>query len=206
MKPEDRIDQALNDQLPDEAWEVLLKDEAALADLRRQIEMDALLRVALEPVAKGQRLNEAILASAETRSVESLRQDIELATIGHRRRARQRLGGPFARWKAVAPRLWQAAAAVVLGALVGSLAWPDMVSQVGLEEIVAQHQAESRPAPENPTIRLKLCCVSGAETHGLDALPMLVIRVCRVVIAPKRSLVLLGSRPATPDSGNANIS
>ena len=152
MKPEDRIDQALNDQLPDEAWEYLLKDEAALADLRRQIEMDTLLRVALESAAKGQRLQDAILASAETRSVESLSQDIELATIGHRRRARQRLGGPLARWQAVAPRLWQAAAAVILGALVGSLAWPDMVSQAGLEDIVAQHQAKSRPAPESPVV------------------------------------------------------
>jgi hypothetical protein len=186
MKPEDRIDQALNDQLPDEAWEDLLKDEAALADLRRQIEMDALLRVALESATKGQRLHEAILASAETCSDESLRQDIELATIGHRRRARQRLGGPLARWQAAVPRLWQAAAAVVLGALVGSLAWPDMVSQVGLEEVVAQHQAKSRPALVSPVV-------------APDPLPELVMVQSSLPSVPTPQAVLEPKKiPASP--------
>lgn len=149
MKPEDLIDQALNDQLSPEDWQALLKDETALRELRRQVEMDAMLDVAFEPAAKSQCLLNAIVASLETSSAESLRHEIERATLGTRRRARQRLGGSLSRWRTAAPRLWQAAAAVLLGGLVGSLAWPDLVSQAGLEEIVAAHQARSQPQIEN---------------------------------------------------------
>ncbi|MFM2176940.1 MAG: hypothetical protein RL015_1038 [Verrucomicrobiota bacterium] len=149
MKPEEIIDQALQDQLSAQDWQALLKDETALHELHRQVEMDAMLSVALEPAAKGQRLQDAIMASLDSASTESLRQEIERATLGTRRRARQRLGGPLSRWRTAAPRLWQAAAAMLLGGLIGSLAWPDLVSQAGLEEIVAAHKARSQPQIEN---------------------------------------------------------
>ena len=90
MKPEDLIDVILNDQLSAESWQALQKDELAMVELRRQIEMDALLKVALEPVAKGQRIEDAIMASLDVRSSESLRNEIEQATIGFRRGARRR--------------------------------------------------------------------------------------------------------------------
>ena len=150
MKPEDLIDVILNDQLSAESWQALQKDELAMVELRRQIEMDALLRVALEPVAKGQRIEDAIMASLDVRSSESLRNEIEQATIGFRRGARRRLGSPAARWWIAAPRLWQAAAALVLGGVVGNLAWHDLIQQAGMSEIVAARKALFLPVLEAP--------------------------------------------------------
>lgn len=152
MKPEEYLEQALHDQLPPEAWPLLLKDEKALLELHRQVEIDALLSVALESQSRGQRIEEAILASLQTVSTESLRQEIERTTLGTtRRRARQRLGMPFAAWHQAMPVLRKAAAAILLGGAFGVLAWPDLVREAGLEETVAAHKARSEP-PREPTM------------------------------------------------------
>lgn len=165
MTPEEIIDQALCDQLSDEDWQALLENPEQLTELKQQLQMDAMLRVALEPKDEAEKLQEAILASVATRPDEALMQEIESATIGHgpRRRARQRLGHPLTQWRTFSTRWKQIAAALVLGSLLGSLAWPDLVEQAGLGEIIARRTAKPlhlpgqipTPAPmlaeQNPT-------------------------------------------------------
>ncbi|MES2594191.1 MAG: DUF1549 domain-containing protein [Verrucomicrobiota bacterium] len=148
MKPEEIIDQALRDQLSQAEWEALLQDSEALAELKRHIEMDAVLSVALKPKTHAERLEAAVMASIATQPDEALMDEIGRATIGHRRGARRRLGSPLTQWRTFATTRWkQMAAALVLGSMLGSLAWPDMVEQLGLGDIIAQRTGKPRHAP-----------------------------------------------------------
>lgn len=153
MKPEELIDQALCDQLSEAGWKTLLENPESLAELKQQLQMDAMLRVAMEPKAQSERLEDAIMASVATRPDDALMEEIESATIGHRHRrlARQRLGNPLTQWRTFSTRWKQLAAAIIVGALLGSLAWPDMVEQFGLGEIVAQRTGRPPVLPGQVT-------------------------------------------------------
>lgn len=135
MKRDDDIKQALDGTLSSEQWRELLKDTDARVELESQLQMDAMLRVALEHKTTTKVLHGAILATVKASSTETLQGSIEAATIGHRM-ARRRLGGTT--WRSL-PRWTTAAAAVLIGGMIGSLAWPELVLRFDLgPDIVAR--------------------------------------------------------------------
>ncbi len=133
MKSEDNIRQALEGTLSPEEWQVLLETPEARRELENQLQMDALLRVTLEDKKLTQTLHASILASVQAASAETLQDRIESATIGHRK-AQQRLGGRA--WRSL-PHWTSAAAAVLLGGLIGSLIWPELVLRLDLGSTIA---------------------------------------------------------------------
>jgi Protein of unknown function (DUF1549)/Protein of unknown function (DUF1553)/Planctomycete cytochrome C len=129
MNSDEAIDKALEGTLSNEAWQELMSDHTTLKELELQLGMDALLRVALDKHDTASALGDAIAASVKTSSVEDLMRGIEAATIGRRRPRR---------WITSLPHWTTAAAAIVIGMLGGTLAWPDIFLRLDLGPTVAQ--------------------------------------------------------------------
>ncbi|MDZ4404224.1 DUF1549 domain-containing protein [Prosthecobacter sp.] len=129
MKDDEAIDKALEGVLSNEEWQALMSDPETLKELEQQLGMDALLRVALEKTGTPEALTEAIEASVGVSPVEDLMFSIEAATTGTRKRRR---------WFTSLPRWTTAAAAVLIGFISGSFAWPDVFLWLDLGPTVAQ--------------------------------------------------------------------
>jgi hypothetical protein len=129
MNHDEAIDKALEGVLSNEEWQALAADPDTLKELEQQIGMDALLRVHLEKIGTPEALAEAIEASVGVSPVEDLMLSIEAATIGTRKRRR---------WFTALPKWTTAAAAVLIGLLSGSFAWPDVFLWLDLGPTVAQ--------------------------------------------------------------------
>lgn len=125
------------------------EDEAALAqdagvqpELKKQIALDAALKVLLEDKKVTAGLGESILASLKAAPVSRLEQDILAATLGAAKRGK---GGRIRRaapvW-AVLPRWTTAAAAVFMGGMAGSLLWPEAVLRLELGPVIVQRTGE----------------------------------------------------------------
>ncbi|MFZ2278566.1 MAG: DUF1549 domain-containing protein [Prosthecobacter sp.] len=128
MNTDEAIDKALEGMLSNHEWQVLMSDPDTLKELEEQLGMDALLRVALEKNDTPAALADAIEASVNVSSVDDLMRSIEESTT--RRRPR--------RWFTHLPRWTTAAAAVLIGFIGGTLAWPDLFQQLELAPVVAQ--------------------------------------------------------------------
>jgi len=126
---DESIDKALEGVLSNEEWQALAADPDALKELGQQLGMDALLRVHLEKIGTPEALADAIEASVSVSPVEDLMLGIEAATIGTRKRRR---------WFTSMPRWTTAAAAVLIGFISGSFAWPDVFLWLDLGPTVAQ--------------------------------------------------------------------
>ncbi|OYW12990.1 MAG: hypothetical protein B7Z55_17600, partial [Planctomycetales bacterium 12-60-4] len=128
MNTDEAIDKALEGVLSNHEWQVLMSDPDTLKELEQQLGMDALLRVALEKNDTPAALADAIEASVNVSSVDDLMRSIEESTT--RRRPR--------RWHTHLPRWTTAAAAVLIGFIGGTLAWPDLFQRLDLAPVVAQ--------------------------------------------------------------------
>ncbi len=128
MNSDEDIDKALEGVLSNHEWQVLMSDPITLKELEEQLGMDALLRVALEKNDTPAALADAIEASVNLSSVDELMLSIEAATIRRRQR----------RWFTSLPRWTTAAAAVLVGFIGGTLAWPDLFQRLDLAPVVAQ--------------------------------------------------------------------
>lgn len=133
MNPDESIDKALEGLLSDDEWRVLAADPDTLKELEQQLAMDALLRVHLGQADQPQALTEAIEASVGLSPVEDLMLSIEAATFGARRQRR---------WFTAMPKWTTAAAAVLIGFISGSLAWPDVFLWLDLGQTVAQRTGQ----------------------------------------------------------------
>ena len=129
MNSDEAIDKALEGTLSNDEWQVLMSDHTTLKELEQQLGTDALLRVALEKNDTSSALRDAIAASVKTSSVDDLMRGIEAATIGRRRPRR---------WITSLPHWTTAAAAIAIGLLGGTLAWPDIFLRLDLGPTVAQ--------------------------------------------------------------------
>ena len=129
MNSDEAIDKALEGVLSNDEWQVLMSDHTTLKELEQHLGMDALLRVALEKNDTSAALSDAIEASVKTSSVDDLMRGIEAATIGRRRQRR---------WLTSLPHWTTAAAAILIGLLGGTLAWPDIFLRLDLGPTVAQ--------------------------------------------------------------------
>lgn len=132
MNDDEAIDKALEGVLSNEEWKALAADPITLKELELQLGMDALLRVHLEKMETPAAIAEAIEASVGVSSVEDLMLSIEAATIGTRKQRR---------WF-TAPRWTTAAAAVLIGFLSGTLAWPDVFLWLDLGPTVAERTGQ----------------------------------------------------------------
>ena len=128
MSPNEDIEKALEGVLSNHEWQVLMSDPDTLKELEQQLGMDALLRVALEPNDSPAVLRDAIEASLDVAPIDDLMRSIEAATIGRRKR----------RWITMLPRWKTAAAAILIGFISGTLAWPDVFLRLNLAPTVAQ--------------------------------------------------------------------
>lgn len=126
---DESIDKALEGVLSNEEWQTLAANPDTLKELEQQLGMDALLRVHLEKIGTPEALADAIEASVSVSPVEDLMLSIEAATIGTRKRRR---------WFTGMPRWTTAAAAVLIGFISGSFAWPDVFLWLDLGPTVAQ--------------------------------------------------------------------
>ncbi|HAL71329.1 MAG TPA: hypothetical protein DCP71_06100, partial [Verrucomicrobiales bacterium] len=125
------------------------EDEAALAqdagvppELKKQIALDAALKVLLEDKKITAGLGESILASLKAAPTSRLERDILAATLGEAKRGkggRTRRAAPV--W-AVLPRWTTAAAAVFMGGMAGSLLWPEAVLRLELGPVIVQRTGE----------------------------------------------------------------
>ena len=129
MNDDEAIDKALEDALSNDEWQALAADPETLKELEQQLGMDALLRVYLEKIGTPAALAEAIEASVGASPVEDLMLSIEAATIGARKQRR---------WFTALPRWTTAAAALLIGFISGTLAWPDVFLWLDLGPTVAQ--------------------------------------------------------------------
>jgi mono/diheme cytochrome c family protein len=129
MNSDEAIDKALEGVLSNDEWQALICDHTTLKELEQHLGMDALLRVALEKNDTSAALSDAIEASVKTSSVDDLMRGIEAATIGRRRQRR---------WLTSLPHWTTAAAAILIGLLGGTLAWPDIFLRLDLGPTVAQ--------------------------------------------------------------------
>ncbi len=128
MNSDEAIDKALEGVLSNHEWQVLMSDPTTLKELEEQLGMDALLRVVLEKNDTPAALADAIEASVNVSSVDDLMDSIEAATIRRRKR----------RWFTHLPHWTTAAAAILIGLLGGTLAWPDVFLRLDLGPTVAQ--------------------------------------------------------------------
>ena len=133
MNDNEAIDKALEGVLSNEEWQALTNDPQVLKELELQLGMDALLRVALEKTGTPEALTEAIEASVGASPVEDLMFSIEAATTGTRKQRR---------WFTSLPRWTTAAAAVLIGFISGSFAWPDVFLWLDLGPTVAQRTSK----------------------------------------------------------------
>jgi hypothetical protein len=133
MNDNEAIDKALEGVLSNEEWQALTNDPEVLKELEQQLGMDALLRVALEKAGTPEALTEAIEASVGASPVEDLMFSIEAATTGTRKQRR---------WFTSLPRWTTAAAAVLIGFISGSFAWPDVFLWLDLGPTVAQRTGQ----------------------------------------------------------------
>ena len=133
MNDNEAIDKALEGVLSNEEWQALTNDPQVLKKLELQLGMDALLRVALEKAGTPEALTEAIEASVGASPVEDLMFSIEAATTGTRKQRR---------WFTSLPRWTTAAAAVLIGFISGSFAWPDVFLWLDLGPTVAQRTSQ----------------------------------------------------------------
>ena len=133
MNDNEAIDKAVEGVLSNEEWQALTKDPEVLKELELQLGMDALLRVALEKTGTPEALTEAIEASVGASPVEDLMFSIEAATTGTRKQRR---------WFTSLPRWTTAAAAVLIGFISGSFAWPDVFLWLDLGPTVAQRTSQ----------------------------------------------------------------
>lgn len=133
MNDNEAIDKALEGVLSNEEWQALTNDPEVLKELEQQLGMDALLRVALEKAGTPEALTEAIEASVGASPVEDLMFSIEAATTGTRKQRR---------WFTSLPRWTTAAAAVLIGFISGSFAWPDVFLWLDLGPTVAQRTSQ----------------------------------------------------------------
>lgn len=133
MNDNEAIDKAVEGVLSNEEWQALTNDPEVLKELELQLGMDALLRVALEKTGTPEALTEAIEASVGASPVEDLMFSIEAATTGTRQQRR---------WFTSLPRWTTAAAAVLIGFISGSFAWPDVFLWLDLGPTVAQRTSQ----------------------------------------------------------------
>lgn len=133
MNDDEIIDRALENVLSNDEWKALAADPDTLKELEQQLGMDALLRVHLEKIDTPAALAEAIEASVGVSPVEDLMLSIEAATIGMRKQRR---------WFTAMPRWTTAAAAVLIGFISGTLAWPDVFLWLDLGPTVAERTGQ----------------------------------------------------------------
>jgi len=133
MNDDEIIDKALEGVLANDEWKALAADPDTLKELEQQLRMDALLRVSLEKIDTPAALAEAIEASVGVSPVEDLMLSIEAATIGARKQRR---------WFTAMPRWTTAAAAVLIGFISGTLAWPDVFLWLDLGPTVAERTGQ----------------------------------------------------------------
>ncbi|MCE2692965.1 MAG: hypothetical protein LW645_01665 [Verrucomicrobiaceae bacterium] len=136
MNDNEAIDKALEGVLSNEEWQALTNDPQVLKKLELQLGMDALLRVALEKAGTPEALTEAIEASVGASPVEDLMFSIEAATTGTRKQRR---------WFTSLPRWTTAAAAVLIGFISGSFAWPDVFLWLDLNRPRSHWRPPQRP-------------------------------------------------------------
>jgi hypothetical protein len=154
MNHDEPIDKALEGLLSDDEWRALAADPDTLKELEQQLALDTLLRIHLEPADEPQALTEAIEASVGLSPAEDLMLSIEAATFGARQQRR---------WFTAIPKWTTAAAAVLIGFISGSLAWPDVFLWLDLGPTVAQRTGQrvilhghviAEPAKPLPAITL----------------------------------------------------
>lgn len=189
---DESIDKALEGVLSNEEWQALAADPDTLKELEQQLGMDALLRVHLEKIGTPEALADAIEASVSVSPVEDLMLSIEAATIGTRKRRR---------WFTGMPRWTTAAAAVLIGFISGSFAWPDVFLWLDLGPTVAQRTGKrvilhghiiAEPPKPAPVITFSFPSSKPAPTMAEKPKPEPVVNIPP---APPPPMVVVEKKP-----------
>jgi hypothetical protein len=189
---DESIDKALEGVLSNEKWQALAADPDTLKELEQQLGMDALLRVHLEKIGTPEALADAIEASVSMSPVEDLMLSIEAATIGTRKRRR---------WFTGMPRWTTAAAAVLIGFISGSFAWPDVFLWLDLGPTVAQRTGKrvilhghiiAEPPKPAPVITFSFPSSKPAPTMAEKPKPEPVVNIPP---APPPPMVVVEKKP-----------
>lgn len=175
MNSDEAIDKALEGVLSNEEWQILMNEPDTLKELEQQLGMDALLRVMMAKDDTPAALEDAIEASVNVTSADELMRGIEAATIGRRQR----------RWFTGLPHWTTAAAAVLIGFIGGTLAWPDVFLKLDLAPTVAQrtgkrviingHVIANAPGPQITEVPVPTFVLPAPVVPAVPAVPEVAV-------------------------------